>query len=228
MLSFKKFFRAFYKAYISPVKLKYSHSQFAEDLIVRLSLQSGNFEKFYVDVGCHNPKRGSNTFLLYKNGWRGILIDLEDVKVLACKLARPRDIVVKAAVSNVEEFVDIYTPSPFSTNTTIDVDALTDSSGYALIDTIKTRTLNSILDEHNCPAEFGLLSIDVEGVDFKVLLSLDFDKYKPEVICIETWESHQGIDAILRGAIHTLLLKNGYGLKAWAGLSTIYKKVKSN
>jgi FkbM family methyltransferase len=228
MMDFKKILKAFYKAFISPVKIKHSHSQFAEDLVIGLSLQSGNFEKFYVDVGCHNPKRGSNTFLLYKKGWRGVLIDLEDEKVLACKLARPRDIVVKAAVSNVEEFVDIYSPSSFSTNTTIDVDALVDRAGYEVIDTTKTRTLNSILDEQNCPAEFGLLSIDVEGVDYKVLLSLNFDKYKPEVICIETWESHQGIDAILRGAIHTLLLKNGYELKAWAGLSNIYKKVKSN
>ncbi len=227
MMSFKKIFKAIYKAYISPVKIKYSHSQFAEDLLVFLSLQSGNFENYYVDVGCHNPRRGSNTYALYKKGWKGILIDLEDEKVLACKLARPRDIVVKAAVSDVEEFVDIYSPSSFSTNTTIDLDTLPDKTGFQVIDRIKTKTLSSILDEQRCPSRFGFLSIDVEGVDFRVLLSLNFDKYKPEVICIETWESHKGIESVLCGSIHTLLLEKGYELKAWAGLSTIYKRVRS-
>lgn len=225
-ISIKKIIKAVYKAYISPIKVKYSHSQFAEDLLINLSLQGVLSEKFYVDVGCHSPRRGSNTYTFYKKGWKGILIDLEDDKVLACKLARPNDIVVKAAVSDKDCIVNIYSPSKFSTNTTIDIDALEDKSGYQVIDTIKTRTLSSILDEHNCPSRFGFLSIDVEGVDFKVLRSLNFEKYQPEVICIETLESHKGINALLDGDIHKYLLNQSYELKSWAGLSAIYKKIK--
>ena len=37
------------------------------------------FEKqklgFYVDVGAHHPKRFSNTYFFYKQGWNGINID---------------------------------------------------------------------------------------------------------------------------------------------------------
>jgi len=227
MNKLKIFFRAFYKAYISPVKIKFSHSQFAEDLLINLSLQNGCFDKFYVDVGCHNPRRGSNTFSFYKKGWRGILIDLEDEKVLACQLARPRDIVVKAAVSNIEEVVNIYSPKSFSTNTTINIEALDSASNYKVIGTIKTRGLNSILDEYDCPTQFGILSIDVEGVDYEVLLSLNLEKYRPEVICIEAWESRQGIQSILDGKIHHYLTSNGYEMSAWAGLSIIYKKILS-
>lgn len=225
-MSLMSIFKAFYKAFISPNKAKVSHSQFAEDLLINLSLLTlNNSNRFYVDVGCHSPKRGSNTYNFYKKGWKGILIDLEDEKVLACKLARPRDSVIKAAVSDVEELVDIYSPGSYSTNTTINPAGLTDPTGYKLINTIRTKTLTKILDENNCPRIFGILSIDVEGVDYKVLMSLDLDKYQPEVICVEAWESHKGILAVLDGDIHKYLSCRGYELKAWSGLSTIYKKL---
>ena len=32
---------------------------------------------FYIDVGCYNPRKYSNTALLYKKGWTGINIDAE-------------------------------------------------------------------------------------------------------------------------------------------------------
>jgi hypothetical protein len=66
------------------------------------------------------------------------------------------------------------------------------------------------------------LSIDVEGVDFKVLKSLDLKRYHPEIICIECWESSRGIGAVLDSEIYQYLIKQGYELKAWLGLSTIF------
>ena len=32
---------------------------------------------FYVDVGCHHPRRYSNTALLYNKGWHGVNIDAD-------------------------------------------------------------------------------------------------------------------------------------------------------
>ena len=90
------------RAFLSPTKAKRSYSQCAEDLIVKMFLQIDGSLKpgFYVDVGCHHPRRGSNTYGFYKSGWRGVLIDMEADKVRVAKLARRRDMVVQAAVSD--------------------------------------------------------------------------------------------------------------------------------
>ena len=66
--------------------------------------------------------------------------------------------------------------------------------------------------------------MDVEGVDLDVLKGLDFDRYSPEVICIENWASVKGIEAVLSSEIHRLLVGKQYQLAAWGGLSTIYKR----
>ena len=49
-----------------------------------------------------------------------------------------------------------------------------------------------------------LLSTDVEGLDFAILQSLDFQKYRPAVVIAE---------AALRGAIPDLLASKGYELR---------------
>lgn len=214
---------ALLKAITSPTKSKRSFSQYAEDLLIQIALNETNSNsKFYVDVGCHHPRRGSNTYYFYKKGWRGILIDLEEVKVLACKIARPRDKVVKAAVSNKKEMVSIFTPLKFSTNSTIRLDTIRDPSQYQKIGVIETSSLNQILEEQNAPNNFDFLSIDVEGSDLQVLKSIDLKIYTPSVICIENWESTNGINAILVSETHQYLEKSGYCLSGWSGLSTIY------
>ena len=218
----KNLFKALYKAFISPSKPKKSYSQFAEDLLIQLFLRDQAVENFYVDVGCHHPRRGSNTYLLYRKNWSGLLVDLERDKVLACQLARPRDKVILAAISDKEELVDIYSPKKFSTNTTINIDGVVNKHGYIKIGEIETRTLNSILYENKAPKNFALLSIDVEGVDFQVLKSINLNEFRPHVICIECWESSEGIAAIIASDMYIHLVERGYELRAWLGLSIIF------
>lgn len=220
-MNFKEHFWIFYKAFISPSKPKKSFSQYSEDLIIQSYFPRGKRNGRYVDVGCHHPRRGSNTYGLYKKGWSGILIDLEECKVKANQMARRRDQVVLAAVSDKEEWLDIYSDKKYSTNTTIK--RQDDRDGKSLIGRIKTQTLTKILEENNFPTQFELLSIDVEGVDFEVLKGLDLKIYQPEIICIENWKALSGIDSILASETHQYLIKQNYQLIALTGLSTIYK-----
>ena len=46
---------------------------------------------FYVDIGCHHPKRFSNTYLLYKKGWNGINIDANKLTISLFNIFRARD-----------------------------------------------------------------------------------------------------------------------------------------
>jgi FkbM family methyltransferase len=220
-MSLIEYFEVIYKAFISPSKPKLSYSQYSEDLIIQSLFPREKRDGLYVDVGCHHPRRGSNTYGLYKRGWSGILIDLEECKVEANKLARRRDQVILAAVSDREEWLDIYSDKKYSTNTTIK--RQNNQDGKLLIGKIKTQTLSKILEKNHFPTQFELLSIDVEGVDFEVLKGLNLRTYQPKVICIENWSAQSSIDEVLASETHQYLTNQNYQLVALTGLSTIYK-----
>ncbi len=221
-MNIKTYLIAFYKAFISPSKPKKSYSQYAEDLIIQSFFSRKLNNGRYVDVGCHHPRRGSNTYGLYRKGWSGILIDLEKTKVLANQLSRRRDKVMLAAVSDTEEWMEIFSDKAYSTNTTIRKNQ--NSNNEQSIGYIKTQTLTNILNEQNFQKKFELLSIDVEGVDLQVLKGLDLKFYQPQIICIENWNSKDGVLAILNSEIHQYLNDQSYELMAFSGLSTIYQR----
>jgi FkbM family methyltransferase len=219
-----RFISRFRRAFLSPAKAVTSYSQCAEDLIVKMFLQVGapTEQGFYVDVGCHHPRRGSNTFGFYKAGWCGILIDMEEDKVRVAQMARRRDVVVQSAISDRTEILSIYSPSEFSTNATIDADTAAHHSDYHRRNTVTTETLTEVLDRCDCPETFEFLNIDCEGNDFRVLKGLSLVKYEPKVICIEVWESKAGLDDLVASDIHTHLSRHGYVLRSWAIFSAIY------
>jgi FkbM family methyltransferase len=207
------FFTSLRKAFLTPTKARKSYSQCAEDLIAENYFKGKQIKKgFYVDVGSHHPRRGSNTYKFYKKGWRGILIDLEDVKVNAAKLARPRDTVVKAAVSENKETVQIFSQGGFSTNTTINKSVAQKGEGFNSIGEIETTTLTDILREYGCNSRFEFLNIDIEGNDLKALRGLNFSQFQPQLICVECWESQTGLEKLIENDIYQYLLSNGYNL----------------
>jgi len=216
----KDWLTALRKVWLSPRQSKTLYSQFGEDAVL-LHLVGGRKapQGFYVDVGCHHPRKGSNTYLLYKMGWRGILIDLERPKILACRLLRPGDTCVLAAVSDVEEEVRVFAPEAFSVLATIDPSA---AGKGREVGRIQTRTLTHILDDSTYRGRpIDVLNVDVEGVDLQVLRSLDFARYQPKWIVVESWESD--LARILEGDIHRFLSGQGYAVAAWVGLSLIYR-----
>lgn len=66
MIDMKICLSALYKAFISPSKPRKSYSQYAEDLIIQSYFSRKLKTSRYVDFGCHHPRRGSNTYGLYK------------------------------------------------------------------------------------------------------------------------------------------------------------------
>ncbi len=229
-MNIMRFLKVFRKTFLTPLKPRTSFSQCSEDLIVEqffISLIKKKKKGVYVDVGSHHPKRGSNTYKLYKLGWSGFLIDLEDDKVLSAKLARPRDCVIKAAISDKNEKATIYTTGKFSTNTTISNEITKNDESYKKIGVIETECLDQILQKHNCPLNFEFLSIDVEGNDYKAICGLSLKKFKPKLICIENYSAQGGIDALINSEIHLFLSSHGYDLIGLTGPSTLYTNLSS-
>lgn len=221
-MTFREIAVAIYRAFISPVKSKTSYSQCGEDMVLNYLLLHKKKSGFYVDIGCHSPRRGSNTYHFYKKGWHGLLVDLDPEKIYACRLVRWRDKALVAAVSDKNEPVTVYAPDHFSVLATIDPGSRRE--GFRELRTVISRTLTEILDEVQAPRDFELLCIDAEGVDLAVLKGLDFHRYQPEFVCIEIWEGSDGLDALINSDINRFLVTKGYSLVSWAGMSGIFRK----
>lgn len=68
-----------------------SYSSSGQDMILAHLLGPGYLEGFYVDVGAWQPRIGSNTFGLYRRGWRGITIEPRRGSTESFRRVRPRD-----------------------------------------------------------------------------------------------------------------------------------------
>ena len=153
---------------------------------------------FYIDVGCHHPRRFSNTALLYKNGWNGINIDASAKNLKLFNVFRKRDKNVNALISEKSENLKFYYFNESALNGILSqskVDSLKDL-GYKVINEefITTQRLDDILVTCKIPNKtIDLLDIDVEGYDFQVLKSIDLNLFHVKVILIETGENENSI-----------------------------------
>jgi hypothetical protein len=84
--------------------------------------------------------------------------------------------------------------------------------------TVKTETLTNILRSQGSPRQLGLLLVDCEGMDYEVLLGLDFSEFRPTLISTEEYEWEPEKHA----SKYALLIKNDYNLVQKIGCNTIW------
>jgi len=198
-----------------------SFSQEGEDLLL-LSLFEGQASGFYVDVGAHHPRRYSNTMALYSRGWSGINVDAMPGSMAPFRAARPRDINLELAISDAHRvltFHEFNEPAlnGFDAELARRRDAIVPAGGpptaaFHVIGTrqIATVTLSEVLEAH-LPAgrEIDLLNVDVEGSDYAVLASNDWDRYRPTVVLAED-PAVVSLDELGPSRIAALLRERGY------------------
>lgn len=166
-----------------------SWSQEGEDLILERLFENKS-NGFYIDVGAHHPKRFSNTKLFYDKGWNGINIDAMPGSMRLFEKYRPRDINLEKPISNKNQILTYYAfNEPALNGFSKELSEQRNGKGNYFIKFTKdfeTITLEKVLDEHlPLNQKIDFLSIDVEGLDYEVLISNNFDKYQPKIILIE-------------------------------------------
>lgn len=83
------------------------YSQEGEDLVLS-RIFDGMLNGYCVDIGAHHPVRFSNTYLLYKRGWRAINVDAAPAAMKEFRQLRPDDINIDALVSSSNVVVPFY------------------------------------------------------------------------------------------------------------------------
>lgn len=110
---------------------------------------------FYIDVGSGHPFHHSVTKLLYRSGWHGINIDYDKKLLALTNFDRLRDTQVDAKVGN------------------------THSSS-----TMPTTSLKEVCTKNNVDT-INLLKIDVDGAELNVISSNDWNRFRPQVVCVD-------------------------------------------
>jgi len=176
---------------------KLSFADAGEDTIVWMLLR--HIDKVsYMDIGAHEPIHSNNTYLFYKKGGRGVLVEPNVDLIPALRGLRPRDTVLNIGIGGTEQReADYYCFKPNWLNT-FDKEIVdqTIKDGAVLKKVVKMPLvpINRVIEEHLHGEAPDFLSIDTEGLDFAILKSMDFQRFQPKVICAETipeanWDS---------------------------------------
>ncbi len=200
-------------------------SQEGEDIVLERFF-TGKEKGFYVDIGAHHPTRFSNTYKSYLKGWRGINIDATPGSMKPFELMRPGDINLEVGISTGSGEIEYYIMNEPALNTFSKqrVDFLIADTPYVLVKSVvvKTKTLAQVLDEYlpaNQPIDF--LTIDAEGLDFEILQSNDWRKYRPSIVLTEEWSG--SLEGLSDSKLYKLLNPLGYELYAKT-VSTVFFK----
>lgn len=201
-----------------------SFSQEGEDVLLERILGHIDYKGSYVDIGAHHPVRFSNTYKFYQAGWLGINIEATPGSSKVFNEIRPLDINIEIPVSDKEEELTFYVFNHPELNTFSEEHALQwdGRSDNRIIDRLKlkTTTIGNILREHHKEKKhFDFLSIDVEGLDLRILKTLDFDEYSFNFIIVE--DSTEMSD-ITDGELYQFLVSKGYKLLSKLFYSSIY------
>lgn len=176
-----------------------TYSQFGEDLILlnvfhKLGITRGK----YFDVGAHHPFNISNTALLYDRGWRGICVEANPNHINAFENFRPEDNILNVGVGCSVGSMPFYMIDSYSGRNSFDKEVVEkftkDYPGFQIseVKQIPVVTLDSLFNSLYIP---DLLCIDIEGLDYAVLYTMEG---RPKVICVENEGHIKEFDDLLK------------------------------
>lgn len=213
-----------YRTYITRYA-QASYAQEGEDLILLELLNeksSGGGGGIYIDIGAHHPFRFSNTYALYKRGWRGINIDAMPGSMRLFDRFRRRDINLEIGIGAESSELNFYIFEEGALNT-FDPALAKAREAYSKlqhIQKVQVLPINQILSTH-LPQDtpIDLLTIDVEGMDLEILKSLDWQTYAPSIVLAESYE-----EDLQKDSIYTFMTLQGYTLRAKTSRTYIFQK----
>ena len=203
-----------------------SYSQRGEDIIIynylKYNCKLDSF--FYIDIGCFDPIKYSNTYYLYKRNGKGICIDPQKKFAKKFKKKRPKDLFINKSISNKKQETLYLFKHNIITTTSEDEKNIYEKLGYKLkkVEPVNSIDINSILAMANQKIDF--INIDCEGSEFEILKDINFDKYKPLIICIETIDPITSNKSKIYNKIVKFMRKNNYEILADTIVNTIFIK----
>jgi FkbM family methyltransferase len=205
---------------------KLSYAQSGEDLIIDYIFKLRNIHlPTYLDLGANHPFNINNTFLFYKRGSIGINIDANPNLIELFNNYRPKDKNINIGIGDNVEKLAFYVMDESSLSTFSEIEASKlKKLGHTIIDKIQiqTKTINNIIEEYNNGIYPDFVTIDVEGFDEQIICSMNLEKSRPKVICLETVEYTIDGTGKKRDALIQNVISKGYTVYADTNINTIF------
>lgn len=197
--------------------LALSRSQILQDLWVMWTLGAPR-TGFVLDIGAADGVHLSNSWLLERLGWRGLLVEPNPrfAASIAAQRAMPHDARAvgprtgeRLAFHVVRDFPELSRLAEGMPTDSHDRRGARDDVETVVVDTV---TAADLLAERGCPALIDYLSLDVEGAELLFLETLDWSRVRFRCLTVEHNLTPN------RRAIHDLLTAQGY-VRVWEELS---------
>jgi len=201
-----------------------SYSQSGEDIVVR-SLFRGKKNGIYVDVGAYHPILYSNTYGLYRHGWRGFVIDPNEAFRPLYRIFRYRDTFIHSGVAEASSSL-VYFQFEDGAYNTFDAKVAEEyqRDGRSILlgkSIVQVEPLSAICSAYRV-TEIDFLNIDVEGFDIAVLQSHDWS-IRPRVISVE--DAKFNPDDPNASRIYVFLHEKKYRLVGLTKLNLIFERI---
>lgn len=173
------------------------NSQYNQDQLLEENIFKGFKNGFFMDIGAHDGITLNNTLYFEKhNNWTGI--NVEPIPEVFNKLStnRPNCININCAVSVEDGFADFICNTGYTEMLSglhknydnrhinrINTENQMMKSSSRMI-TVPVKRIETICDEHNIK-HIHYLSVDVEGAEFDVIKSINFDKVFIDIVDFE-------------------------------------------
>ena len=165
---------------------------------------------FFVEVGCIDGKRFSNTLTFEERGWMGLCIEAHAGYIELLRRNRPNSIICHCAAGEKDEDDAIFYANARGSLSTLDRSKesyFREKYGEYFTgfeeQRVPKRRIDTLFREHGI-GEIDILSLDIEGYEVEALKGIDFRYYKPLVLVIESDSSEHEIQ------IDSMLIPNGY------------------
>jgi FkbM family methyltransferase len=205
-----------------------SYSQSGEDMIVDFALKAMRIDNpSYLDIGANHPFVFSNTYHFYTKGCFGVSVEPDPRLHALLVKKRPKEVHLNLGVSaGKAEKLPFFIMSNSTLNTFSEEEALRYSRGGTFkieqILQVDLIPISKIFDEYFGGKAADFLSVDVEGMDLDIVKSIDFENYRPLVICIETIIFSENRDGGKVAHIADFLISQGYMVYADTHINTIF------
>lgn len=180
----------------------------------------------FLEIGCLDGIKYSNTYFFEKLGWNGICVEASPTQFKMLKENR-NCICEEYAITNksndIVEFTNIIGEADGLSGISTNYHGkgkrrvnrvLRKRNCESQIVNVKTITINDLLEKHNIH-NIDLCTIDIEGGEYEVIESIDFKKNKIKILLVENNYGEQRTKSFLE--------TKGYTLVGHAGADEVYK-----
>ncbi|MBR2215259.1 MAG: FkbM family methyltransferase [Selenomonadaceae bacterium] len=209
------------------MKTLVSFAQECEDIILYHLLENVADPIYYVDVGANDPVIISVTKFFSDRGGHGINIEPQHDYIERLNEDRPGDINLEVGIGNKPGKLKLYgSGAGASFDANYDNEAASHHDEPASHREVPITTLERVFAEYVPQAQpVHFLKIDVENYEKQVLQGMDFEKYRPWIICMESTLPNTDIPSW--DAWEDILLSNNYQFLGMSGINRYYAAVES-